>query len=142
MYSLCALATLYGPRRNLTKSRLSTRHCCLRPGGGYRLPFYKLTRLNRFTLSHCGSCAPLPTLKPNLAASAPRLSTGCSLRFARCGLKPHCLTCTELAHPHLTFKLPIMRPYAQTCSAASARLAASVDFRNFGGTRLESLVQD
>ena len=58
-----------------------------------------LTGLNRFTVSHCGSHTPMPTLKPHLAASAPRLSTDCSLRFVGQGLSPCCLTCTELVHP-------------------------------------------
>ena len=36
----------------------------------------------------------------NLTASAPRLSTGCSLRFTGRGLSPRYITCTALAHPH------------------------------------------
>ena len=56
---------------------LSFAHCCLLRRLTHRLPLLKFTRLNRFTLSHCGSRAPLSTLKPRLAASAPRLSTGC-----------------------------------------------------------------
>lgn len=71
--------------------------CDLEDGIGFRSLY--LTRLYRFTVSHCGSRTPLPTLKPHLAASAPRLSTGCSLRFAGSGLSPDCITCTELAHP-------------------------------------------
>jgi hypothetical protein len=35
-----------------------------------------LTRLNHFTLTHYGSHGFLPTLKPCLAASAPRLDNG------------------------------------------------------------------
>ena len=58
-----------------------------------------LTGLYRFTVSHCGSRTPMPTLKPHLTALAPRLSTDCSLRFAGRGLSPHCITCTEPAHP-------------------------------------------
>ena len=58
-----------------------------------------LTGLNHFTLSHCGSRTPMPTLKPNLTASAPRLSTGCSLNFAGQGISPCYITRTELAHP-------------------------------------------
>ncbi|HIZ84783.1 MAG TPA: hypothetical protein H9668_10285, partial [Firmicutes bacterium] len=52
---------------------------------------------------------PLPTLKPRLAASAPRLSTGCSLRFTGSGLSPDYITCTELAHPscpHCSSEIP------------------------------------
>ncbi len=60
---------------------------------------YYFTGLHRFTVSHCGSRTPLPTLKPHLTASAPRLSTGCSLRFTGSGLSPDYITCTVLAHP-------------------------------------------
>ena len=74
--------------------------CDLEDGIGFRSLY--LTRLYRFTVSHCGSRTPLPTLKPHLAAPAPRLSTGCSLRFAGSGLSPDCITCTELAHPPCT----------------------------------------
>lgn len=35
-----------------------------------------LTRLNNFTLSHYGSNSCLPTLKPNLTTSVPRLTKG------------------------------------------------------------------
>ena len=58
-----------------------------------------LTGLNRFTLSHCGSRTPLPTLKPHLAATAPRLCTGCSLDFTGAGLSPAYISSAELAHP-------------------------------------------
>ena len=77
-----------------------------------------LTGLNRFTVSHCGSRTPLPTLKPHLAAPAPRLSTGCSLRFAGQGLSPRCLTCTEPAHPPRV--LYSKRPWAPTVLKAMA----------------------
>ena len=59
-----------------------------------------ITGLNRFTLSHCGSRTPMPTLKPHLTASAPRLGTDCSLNFTGSGLSPNYITRTELAHPH------------------------------------------
>ena len=35
---------------------------------------------------------------PLRGSTAPRLSTGCSLRFAGFGLSPYCIICTELAH--------------------------------------------
>ena len=60
-----------------------------------------LTGLISFTLSHCGSYAPLPTLKPCLAALAPRLSTGCSLNFTRVGISPTYISSAELAHSFL-----------------------------------------
>ena len=59
-----------------------------------------LTGLYRFTLSHCGSRTPLPTLKPHLTAPAPRLCTGCLLGFTGFGIPPNCIICTELAHPY------------------------------------------
>ena len=58
-----------------------------------------LTGLYRFTLSHCGSRTPLPTLKPHLTASASRLCTDCLLCFIGFGFSPNCIICTELAHP-------------------------------------------
>src|SRR5665647_1870294 len=49
------------------------------------IDFYLLafTGLYHFTLSHYGSSSPLPTLKPYVTISAPRLSTGCWLGFTR-----------------------------------------------------------
>jgi len=38
------------------------------------------------------------TIKPNLAASASRLGTGCSLNFAGCSASPHYSTYAELTH--------------------------------------------
>ena len=64
-------------------SRLTNKPYSLRLITEYRLPLNKLTRLNHFTLARYGSHTPLPTLKPNLAASAPRLCTGCLLGFTR-----------------------------------------------------------
>ena len=46
----------------------------------------------------CGSCAFLPTLKPNLTTSAPRLDTDCWLGFVRLGVSPSYVYDTELAH--------------------------------------------
>ena len=54
---------------------------CLRLYAENRLPHNIITRLNHFTLTRYGSHIPLPTLKPNLAASAPRLCTGWKLRL-------------------------------------------------------------
>ena len=68
--------------------RLTGLHCCLLPFVRHRPPLYELTRLNHFTLSRYGSYTPLPTLKPSLTASTPRLSTGCLLDFAGQGLSP------------------------------------------------------
>ena len=82
-----------------SRLRLSIAACDQGDGIGFRS--ISLTGLNRFTLAHCGSRAPLPTLKPHLTAPAPRLSTGCSLRFAGFGLSPNDIICTELAHPLL-----------------------------------------
>ena len=78
------------------RSRLSTGSCCLRPRRGSRLPHVTLTGLNRFTLSYCGSRTSLPTLKPCLAARAPRLRTGCPLQLYREW------TFTILSHAHRT----------------------------------------
>lgn len=68
-----------------------------------------LTRLNSFTLSCCGSRTPLPTLKPSLTVSVPRLCTGCSLGFTRVGLSPTRITGAELAHHPMFFGLERIR---------------------------------
>jgi hypothetical protein len=60
------------PRRNLRTLAKTSTHCCLLPFPRHRLPHDGITGLNRFTLSHCGSHTPCPTLNPSLAASAPR----------------------------------------------------------------------
>lgn len=52
-----------------------------------------------FTLSHYGSHTSLPTLKPGLAAKAPRLCTDCLPGFVRAGVSPAYTAYTELAHP-------------------------------------------
>ena len=44
-----------------------------------------LTRLNCFTISHYGSHSRLPTLKPNLTTSAPRLTIGSLLGITKLG---------------------------------------------------------
>jgi len=51
-----------------------------------------------FTLSHYGSHTSLPTLKPGLAAKAPRLCTDCLPGFVRAGVSPAYTAYTELAH--------------------------------------------
>jgi hypothetical protein len=63
--------------------------CCVDERIGFR--YLVVTRLNCFTLSHCGSHASLPTLKPHLTASAPRLGTDCLLNFIRPGVSPDSL---------------------------------------------------
>ena len=60
--------------------------CDPEDGIGFRSIY--LTGLYCFTLSHCGSRTPLPTLKPCLAALAPRLCTGCLLGFTGFGISP------------------------------------------------------
>jgi len=79
----CALATLCRPRRNLLglAYRPTLAACDSKESIGFRSLL--LTGLNRFTLSHCGSHTPLPTLKPDLTTKAPRLCTGCPLRLCR-----------------------------------------------------------
>ena len=54
-------------------------------------------------LTHCGSHTPIPTLKPDLAASDPRLDTGRSLDFTGSGLPPDYITRTELAHQNFEY---------------------------------------
>jgi len=94
LHARCAL----GPRWNLRT--LACRMRLAACGEGEHLGFHTLclTGLNRFTLSHCGSHAPMPTLEPHLAASAPRLGTDCLLGFVRPGLPPGYTTYTEPAH--------------------------------------------
>ena len=70
-------------------------------------PTFMLTRLNHFTLTHYGSHGFLPTLKPDLAASAPRLDNGSWLDLTvsgshrlysqrRTGAQPSpCLPCAQ-----------------------------------------------
>ena len=55
-----------------------------------------LTGLNRFTLSHCGSRTPCPTLKPRLTASAPRTRYRLLAKLCRIG------TYTQLYYTHRT----------------------------------------
>jgi hypothetical protein len=95
---LCTLATLSDPGETYGILAYRTRiaACDLKEGIDFRSLY--LTGLYRFTLSHCGSCTPLPTLKPHLAALAPRLCAGCLLGFTGRGLSPRCIVCTEPAH--------------------------------------------
>ena len=77
-YTTCRtrkLAVLSDPGGTHLFLPLRIRCYCLRPRSGYRLPLFQLTRLNHFTLSHYGSLRLLPTLKPNLTVSAPRLDS-------------------------------------------------------------------
>jgi len=94
----CILATPLDPGGTLTflRWRMLIAVC----GKRKYIDFHSLllTGLISFTLPHCGSYAPLPTLKPYLTASAPRLSTGCSLDFARVGISPTYISSAELAH--------------------------------------------
>ena len=89
---LCALATLSDPDGTYGTLAYRLPYCCLRPKEKYRLPLYITT------LSHCGSRTPLPTLKPHLTASAPRLCTDCLLSFIGFGLSPNYIICTVSAH--------------------------------------------
>ena len=86
------------PRRNLRilAYRLRIAACCDRKHIGFRSLY--MTGLNHFTLSHCGSRTPLPTLKPHLTASAPRLSTDCLPSFIGSGVSPDYTARTEPAH--------------------------------------------
>ena len=68
-----------------SRLRLVLAACDQEDGIGFRS--FLLTGLYRFTVSHCGSHAPLPTPKPRLTASAPRLSTGA--RYALPGPVSH-----------------------------------------------------
>ena len=75
-FLLCARHALR-PRRTKFILAITNKPCCLRLTAEYRLPLNKLTRLNHFTIARYGSHTPMPTLKPNLTVSAPRLCTGC-----------------------------------------------------------------
>lgn len=96
--TLCSLAVPYAPGGSCfvslydyaLLSAVEARHIDIRS--------FILTRFYSFTLSHYGSQAPLSTLKPCFAASAPRLSTGCLLDFTGTGLSPACICSAELAH--------------------------------------------
>lgn len=76
------------PRRNLLRLALCLIliACCLKENIGFRSICF--TGLNRFTLSHCGSHTPLPTLESALTSWTPRLCTGCLLGFTGLGLSP------------------------------------------------------
>ena len=95
--TLCARHALR-PRRNLRilACRLRITACCGRLS--HRLPLVHVTRLDHFTLSHCGSRTSLATLKPHLTVLAPSLSTGCLPGFAGQGISPCYIICAELAH--------------------------------------------
>ena len=95
--TLCARHALR-PRRNLRilACRLRITACCGRLS--HRLPLVHVTRLDHFTLSHCGSRTSLATLKPHLTVLAPSLSTGCLPGFAGQGVAPCYIISAELAH--------------------------------------------
>ena len=119
---LCTLATLSDPdgTYGILAYRTRIAACDQEEGIGFRSIL--LTGLYRFTLSHCGSRTPLPTLKPHLAASAPRLCTGCLLGFTGCGLSPHCIVCTEPAHPHLHYSTDYRKKQAtRSCGRNNQR---------------------
>ena len=83
-----------------------------------------LTGLYRFTLSHCGSRTPLPTLKPHLTAPASRLCTGCLLGFTGFGISPNCIICTELAHLYIL----IIAQMAVYCNGIWFAKGLQIDF--------------
>lgn len=91
LQSRCALATLSDPGGTCKISlyRFCITACCVIYRIGFR--FSQLTGLYHFTLSHCGSRAPLTTLKSDLAASIPSLGTDCLLGFIGYGLSPYCI---------------------------------------------------
>ena len=125
----CTLATLLDPDgiSPTSRYRLVLSACGIKDYLGFRSVY--LTGLNRFTVSHCGSRTPMPTLKPHLTASAPRLSTDCSLCFVGQGLSPCCITCTVLAHPlldsrsrvypYFTAKSTTVQPVRRGCSTCA-----------------------
>ena len=83
-YNYVNLATLFDPDRNIII--LPFDDIILQPAVKVTTSasvFTVFTRLYRFTLSDCGSIASLPTLKPNVTTSAPRLSTGSWLDLTR-----------------------------------------------------------
>ena len=82
IYSPCSI----DPDSTFTISRsndIAIVVCC----GNEHIDYYYLflTRLNCFTISHYGSYSCLPTLKPNLATSAPRLTNGSLLEITMLG---------------------------------------------------------
>jgi len=84
------------PRRNLPNIAITVGSCCLLWQETHRLPLFLITRLHRFTLSHCGSRTPCPTLKPNLAALAPRTRYRLLAKLYRAG------SFTQLYYTHRT----------------------------------------
>jgi len=68
--------------------------CCIEDYIGFRSLL--ITGLNRFTLSHCGSRTPCPTLKPHLTASAPRTRYRLFAKLYRVG------AFTQLYYTHRT----------------------------------------
>ena len=109
------------PRRNLSNLALSIAHCCLQWYGTLRLPFYIITRLNRFTVSHCGSHTPCPTLKPRLATLAPRTRYRLFAKLYRVR------TFTQLYYTHRT-GAPIVILYHFYCIKKSLKLPENRQF--------------
>lgn len=68
-------------------TRMTHGSFCLLSRNRHRLPLCIISRRIRLVplSGHCGPHASLSTLKPHLAALAPRLSTGCPLRLCRTG---------------------------------------------------------
>ena len=99
-YTHCTLHARHAlrPRRNLRilAFRLRIAACCVLNRIGFRSIY--ITRLNHFTLSHCGSHAPLSTLNPDLTALDPRLGTHCLPCFIGLGGSPNYTVRTEPAH--------------------------------------------
>ena len=97
-YTPCTLATLYDPDEFSTI--ITFIDCFLLSAA--RLKASTLILYCHEAQWHsgfpCGSCAFLPTLKPNLTTSAPRLDTDCWLGFVRLGVSPNYVYDTELAH--------------------------------------------
>jgi hypothetical protein len=77
----------------------------------------------------------MPTLKPHLAASAPRLGTGCSLGFTRLGLSPNYITRTELAHP----PDPIIADFDEYCRIFESYKDVKPELSKFQRIILEAL---
>ena len=78
IYSPCSM----DPDSTFTISRINDIAiivCCERKHIDYY--YLYLTRLNCFTISHYGSYSCLPTLKPYLTTSAPRLTNGSLLEI-------------------------------------------------------------
>ena len=85
IYSPCSM----DPGSTFTISRISD-IAIIVCGERKHIDYYYLylTRLNCFTISHYGSYSCLPTLKPYLTTSAPRLTNGSALLDYHVGFPP------------------------------------------------------